>query len=112
LSRKTSPIHYLLILSIGFMPALALASNGLPQMDTMASGPVDCVSMGHAIDYSCDDDGCASRIHTCGGKTGGGYLPVNLAHEFDPPPRFAHAPAGASRYESRLADSIFRPPIA
>jgi hypothetical protein len=109
---KRKLIHYLLILSIGLMPAFVLASNEMHHMDSMSTSPFDCDSMIKAPDLSCENQSCLSTTHACGANSGIGFIPINISGEFNLLPRSIKNPPDKVSYRSRLAHSIYRPPIA
>jgi hypothetical protein len=109
---KRKLIHYLLILSIGLMPAFVLASNEMHHMDSMSTSPFDCDSMIKALDLSCENQSCSSIANACGANLGIGFIPVNISGEFNQLPRLINYPPDTISYRSRLAHSIYRPPIA
>jgi len=108
---KRKLIHYLLILSIGLMPAFVLASNEMHHMDSMST-TFDCDSKIKAADLSCENQSCLSTTHACGANSGIGFIPINISGEFNQLPRRINHPPDKINYRSRLAHSIYRPPIA
>jgi hypothetical protein len=109
---KRKLIHYLLILSIGLMPAFVLASNEMHHMDSMSTSPFDCDSMIKAFDLSCENQSCSSMTNACGANSGTGFIPINISGEYNQLPRPINQPPDKIGYRSRLAHSIYRPPIA
>ena len=105
-------IHYLLILSIGLLPAAIIAADEVQHTDAMSTGSVDCDPAKKAVDPSCDNESCLFVAHGCGANSGAVFIASNLFGEVNHFSRFIKHPLDKVGFWSRRAESIYRPPIA
>ena len=108
--RKLIP--YLLILSIGLLPAAIIAADEVQHTDAMSTSLFDCDPAKKALDLSCDNEGCLLVAHCCGANPGAVFIALNLFGELNQFSRFMKHPLHKVGFRSRRAESIYRPPIA
>lgn len=105
-------IHYLLILSIGLLPAAVIAADEVQHTDAMSTSSVGCDPAKKAVDLSCDNESCLLVAHCCGANSGAVFVASNLFGELNQFSRFTKHPLHKVGFRSRRAESIYRPPIA
>ena len=110
--RGTRLIHYLLVICIGFAPALNLAAGDMQHEDAMPASCLDCDPMSMAIDLPCGNEDCMSTIHACSPCANIGFIPVNLVDLYDQMPHLINYLPAYIEFGSHSGDSLFRPPIA
>ena len=109
---KRKLLHYLLILSLGLMPATVLAMDEMQHMDTMSTGSTNCEQMTKLANFSCGHESCMSMAHVCGANFSSGFIPASFLGDSNRLRHPVNYLPDEIRYRSRLDDSIYRPPIA
>ena len=105
-------IHCLLVLCIGLMPAYGLGASESQHVDHAPSDCLDCNPAETASGHICEDESCVQAAHTCGSIFYAGFVPENLANTNSQSVRLVNSLTGETRFRSRLAESIYRPPIS
>ena len=110
--RETRLIPYLLVICIGFMPALNMAAGEMQHDGEMPANCLDCDPVAMAVELSCGNEDCQSTLHACGPGSSSGFIPVILSDLHNQTPRSINDLVAYSKFGSHSGDPLFRPPIA